>query len=414
MQKSNFNKGSLYVIIESNLTYIPARRNDPSVSPSGSIPAPPPGKTRKIGIAARIFAPFGKTKIPPQFLLFLYKCKYICLRMDGCLMQYRMENGIWSRVFAVPTDLIDQHLKLCSGLSLKVLLLILRHGEMSDADLAQALGQAPADVQDALHYWSHLGVLQRGDTPPPPPMQQPSAPSLQPEPPAEGASPKKMTKLGASRSRLTTQDINELAAQDNTVRLLLQEVQEVLGKELSPVSTDTVVSLYTYYGMQPDIILMLLQYCVSQERASMRQIEKEAAVWLEKGIDTHEKAEAEILRRCQLGKIEKEVRRAFGIHDRRLGKKECQFIETWTDGYKMELPLIELAFERTVEIKGQLSFDYINGILTNWHKKGICTPAQALQEISAKRTTAPQSGAANASYNMDAVQDMITYSSILE
>ena len=42
-------------------------------------------------------------------------------------MSYLIDSGIWSSVFAVPTAVVDDHIKMCSPLSLKILLLMLRH-----------------------------------------------------------------------------------------------------------------------------------------------------------------------------------------------------------------------------------------------------------------------------------------------
>lgn len=42
--------------------------------------------------------------------------------------------------------------------------------------------------------------------------------------------------------------------------------------------------------------------------------------------------------------------------------------------------MIRLAYERTVEKIGKLSFPYIDSILSSWYKKGIKTPRQASEE----------------------------------
>ena len=42
-------------------------------------------------------------------------------------MSIKINLGAWNSIFAIPTDVVDKHLKLASGISLKVLLYILRH-----------------------------------------------------------------------------------------------------------------------------------------------------------------------------------------------------------------------------------------------------------------------------------------------
>ena len=348
-------------------------------------------------------------------------------------MAYSLGNGIWDSIFAVPTAVVDRHIKLCSPLSLKILLLLLRtQGQMELDALADMLGQSRTDVQDALNYWVIHGIIvsEKGTAP----HAEPGAPVLRytaapqpqealPTPPEMGktdsipisaipdAEERKIVTITQMRHRLSTQEINDMAARDNSIGHLLQETQQILGDTLSPIFSDLIVGLYSYYGMSPDMILMLVQYCVSINKKSVRFIEKVAANWLEQGIDSHEKAEAQILRATQHDQIENRVKSAFGIYDRTLVPSEKKFIAAWTDDYHYDVPLIQLAFERAVESKGKLSFAYINGILSNWHQKGIRSLQEAQREIAEgkNKSTAPRDKQKPASYDREALENMLTH-----
>lgn len=336
-------------------------------------------------------------------------------------MPYYVDGPLWSSAFAVPSPIVDQHLKLCGGAALKVLLLLLRRG--GDADLGEIssfLNLPQADVQDAINYWVHLGVLRQtqereasqpsaaAHTPAPAPVLSYTEEEDQPE---EQSSSKPAMRV--ERRRLTTREINEMGKQDQNIAYLLQEAQGVLGKPLTPVSTDTIVALYSYYGMQPDLILMLLQYCVSMGKDNMRYVEKVAASWMEAGIDTHEKAENEILRATRRQSAEEQIRRMMGIYDRALVSSEREYIRVWTEEMNCSMELISLAYERTIEQKGKLSFAYINGILQNWRSKGITTVKQAREEMLQnagkwKRENTPPPAKSAASYDMEELE-RLTY-----
>ena len=60
---------------------------------------------------------------------------------------------------AVPTDVIDKHLKLAPVASFKVLLFILRNPEgTADAEqIAMCTGLAKFDVIDCLNFWESSG-----------------------------------------------------------------------------------------------------------------------------------------------------------------------------------------------------------------------------------------------------------------
>jgi hypothetical protein len=63
-------------------------------------------------------------------------------------------------MFAVPEALVDEHLKLAKELHLKVLLWILRRGEVGGLEaLAQWLGRPEGDLVDAAQFWIDRGFI---------------------------------------------------------------------------------------------------------------------------------------------------------------------------------------------------------------------------------------------------------------
>ena len=62
---------------------------------------------------------------------------------------------------AVPTEVIDKHLKLAPVASFKVLLFILRNpdGAANAEQIAMCTGLAPVDVEDCLLFWEGNGVI---------------------------------------------------------------------------------------------------------------------------------------------------------------------------------------------------------------------------------------------------------------
>ncbi len=314
-------------------------------------------------------------------------------------MAYLVNGG----VFAVPNSIVDQYMHLCDEKKLKALLLILRHGgDVSPEEIARQFALSLPDALDIASFWLNRGILREETAPAVSPTAHvPPAPAAVEEPapprpsPAEevaflpqkkrpDASPSPETEASAARPprhRFTTAQINEMSRGDENIALLLQEAQGVLGRTLTPVSSETLTALYSYHGMAPDIILMLLQYCVFLKKNSMSYVEKVAAEWIEKGIDTHEKAEAEIKRAMLRGTTEGRLRGVFCVGDRTFIPSEREHIRRWTEDLGYSVELISLAYERTIEQKGKLSFAYLGGILEKWHEKGVKTVQQAHDEM---------------------------------
>ncbi|PWM35918.1 MAG: hypothetical protein DBX66_07740 [Clostridiales bacterium] len=315
-------------------------------------------------------------------------------------MAYKLDFGIWGNIFAVPTQIVDKHIKTCGSASLKVLLVLLRHNEqsLSLAELAALVGLSTADAQDALNYWIASGVLMEetlgGDS-----LLQPARAGQEPQTPApapdtvplktgEPQTPEQKIVKPPVRGRLAPEEISSLAAKDQQVSTLLQEAQEILGKTISPSGMEALVSLYSYGGMEVELILMVIQYCVSIGKSSLRYIEKTAYDWIDRGIDTFDKAEQHILSLTRKNDYEGKIKSAFGIFSRNLTAKEMDYVTKWFDQYGFELPLIQLAYERTVDNTGKLSFPYCDSILSRWHEKGIKTPRQAVDEMNAPQRAA--------------------------
>ncbi len=106
--------------------------------------------------------------------------------------------------------MVDKHLKLASGLALKVLLLLLRTQiPLSAEEIATRLGQSQGDVRDALAYWEQAGLQPAGSaasegqlapTPVPLASSQTATPA---EPSQEGRSQEerqKVIRVGSKKS----------------------------------------------------------------------------------------------------------------------------------------------------------------------------------------------------------------------
>ena len=179
------------------------------------------------------------------------------------------------------------------------------------------------------------------------------------------------------------EDIVRRSKEDDAFAAIVAEAQKVLGHVLSSSDLKRLFGIYDYLALPPEVVLELLNYCVSiscspsgeGRRPSMRFIEKEAYAWVHMEIFTLEQAEEYIqksqLRRGDIGKISE----ALGIRGRALTPSEQRFISSWLDmGFTLDA--IELAYDRTGTNTGALKWGYMNKILQTWHEKKLHTPAE--------------------------------------
>jgi DnaD/phage-associated family protein len=190
---------------------------------------------------------------------------------------------------------------------------------------------------------------------------------------------------------------------------LLEELQNRLARPLSPGEQETIVYLYTYLQLKPEYLLLVTEYCRSKNKANMRYIEKTVLEWVDKGIDTHDRAEAYLQELDRRESNEGLIQTMFGIQGRELSSREKDFIETWFQTYHFSEEMIRLAYERTVDNTGKISFPYLNKILSQWFEKGIHTPADAEQEMGTRKAVG--NTASQATYDLDEIQRIMELNS---
>ena len=204
-----------------------------------------------------------------------------------------------------------------------------------------------------------------------------------------------------AHQRLTAADINRMAQKDSNIPLLLQETQLLLGRELTPGQTGLLMDLYTDYNLSPQYIFTLVSYCASIGKGNMNYIGSVAAGWLEQGITSVEQAENQIAHLETLRSRENQVKTAFGIHDRALTANQKNYINRWFDQYGMDLDMIRLAYDQTVDTIGKISFPYMDKIMLNWKQQGLSTPEAVSSANATRKNTLQESK--RPSYDMDLI-----------
>ena len=119
----------------------------------------------------------------------------------------------------------------------------------------------------------------------------------------------------------TTEDIVRRTDADPGFKAVLNEAQRKLGRVLSTSDIKTLFGIYDFLALPPDVIFMLLTYCIDTFAAkygsgrlpSMRSIEKEAYSWANKEILTLEQAEEYIKSAAERRTKQGEIKTALGI-----------------------------------------------------------------------------------------------------
>lgn len=163
---------------------------------------------------------------------------------------------------------------------------------------------------------------------------------------------------------------NEIAGfnQKSEVAEFLFIAEKYIGKPLSKSDINTLLFIYDTLSFSPDLIVYLLEYCVTNNHKSMRYIEKVAISWAEEGIDSVEAAKITTDAFCSSCYP---VLKAFGLNGRNPSKGEKEFILKWTNSYGFSMEIILEACNKTMDTIAKPSFNYADKILSDWKDKGV-------------------------------------------
>lgn len=174
---------------------------------------------------------------------------------------------------------------------------------------------------------------------------------------------KSRVNLSDFKPQYKTGEINKRIAENNKLSQMYKIVSGFLGKNLSSADIEVLYSMYDYYRLPAEVIVVMVEYFVSKGTATMRKLEKEAQKWSEHGVDTVAKAKRHIKKREEYFSYLALVKRIVGANERNLTSKEKEFVYKWQQELKATPDAVKEAYEITVNNTGKVSFNYMNKVL---------------------------------------------------
>ncbi len=298
-------------------------------------------------------------------------------------MKYTINTSVFGNTFAIPSSVADKHLKIATHTQLKVLLFFMRN--ISDGidpqKISDELSLPFDEVCDALLFWQQRDILV-GEK-----ENEPEKKSVI------------ITSQMPSRA-----DVIKRGLEDERLMFLLREAQLKFGRNLKQNESSLLVSLYDDYGMDPSVILLLLQYAVREGKCNISFVKKTATHWLSAGIETVIDAERIIADTAKQNLAWNVVQTAFGIERRNPSAKESELSNLWVNEWKMSADMLKAAYDACIDAKTKLSMPYVAKIIESWHKDGITTTEQIAKQ---KQNPKPIAKTDYAGYDLDLFEKML-------
>ena len=324
-------------------------------------------------------------------------------------MSYSVNPSVFKSIFAVPSDIVDKHIRLANEHQLKVLLWILRNSPDNpniDA-MCAALKINKDDASDYLQYWVLTGVLILDGKAP---AQEPAIKETKIV--SETKPEEKTEEIKIAPSKPTSAEIATRIDESPDIGHLFNEAQVKLGKTIGYDGQCTLLLLHDHYGLPTEVLFMLIEYCVSVGKTNYSYIEAVGKDWGNREIDTLEKAAEQIAALNSVNQIWREFAANAGLSNPRPTIKQIPYLRKWSFEMKFSNEMIILAYEEMVNHTGKLSFNYIDKIMTTWFNEGYKTPADVEKGYAAKAATSKSTKKAKetdsgrtASYDLDEFEE---------
>lgn len=308
-------------------------------------------------------------------------------------MGYKLTLGVWRSVFAVPSCVVDDHLKIAGGDHIKVLLCMLRNADknLSLSEISAASGVTPDTAEEALIFWEERGVIENNGGVIIPKQGKAENTDILSAADSKTVARAKLT----SDIQFPPREIARTVNGDDAFRCLCSTFERLAGRPTKHSERNTLMVITDEIGLPSEVALMLVEYCFSMDKATPAYMKSVALDWVECGIDNIVKAEERITVLSVRSTLEGKLRSKFRMTSA-FSKKQKEIIAGWAESGISE-ELIDEAYEKTLNATGKLSFPYMDSILRSWISKGITEPGQIADDKPVQIT-------AESSFDIDALE----------
>lgn len=258
---------------------------------------------------------------------------------------------------------------------LRILLCLLETGRVDDGsvkDLARAAGCGVARAKSALRYWQEVGVLVAEDEAVTAPPSEHPAPS-EPQTVAEKPKPKKPLRPCTEGREVTSAEAAAII-RDRDLSAFINTCQATVGREFNTRELTILTGLVNDLPFSEEYLLTLISYCQKKaKRFSFPYLEKTAYSMLDRELLTLEELNGYLIALDRFASEEWQLRRLFGIGERRLTKTEQDHFMRWTTEFGYGEEIVGIAYDIAVDRLGKISYSYINKLLSRFHEAGCKT-----------------------------------------
>ena len=281
-----------------------------------------------------------------------------------------LNSDLCCDALVIPGKVVDRMLDEANEAQLKIYLYLLKMGSAADvsvASIADYFNYTEQDVTRALRFWNGKGKSARSNS-------------------NSGNTDNTIRTAGTQgdnvvafsvRPSYTKEQLSEFATMPDVAQLLFV-AEQYLARPLKPDDISSMLYMYSEIGFSTELIEFLMEYCISNNKKSVRSMEGVALEWKEAGVNTLADAKKFT---GQVPDEMNEVIACFGLPaNHQPIDAEIAYVRKWTASFGYGMDVIREALQRTILSIQKPSFKYANSILKGWHDAGVKNIADILNE----------------------------------
>lgn len=128
------------------------------------------------------------------------------------------------------------------------------------------------------------------------------------------------------------------------------------------------------YNFDEEVMIALFRVCFNHSALHRNYIQTVAENWAQNKVKTFNDLELYMEKQEKLKSIGHTISKKLNLN-RQLSQYEEGYVSRWNVDYGYNFDVIELALKKTTS-KSNISFEYLDKIITDWHERKLKTPAE--------------------------------------
>lgn len=282
----------------------------------------------------------------------------------------KLEQNDKSMLFSnteIPDVFFTEYLSSANGDYIKVYLYILflskYDKDIKINDLSKKLALPLKTIQEAFKYWEEAGVLIKKHT-------GYILVNLQEV---------ELLKLYSPKLTSSPEDIKKNAKNQYRAKAIENINNQFFQGIMSPSWYSDIDMWFKKYNFDEQVMLALFNYCFDHAALHRNYIQVVADSWYKNNIRSFSDLDKYYEKQEKISSVKKSIIKKLGLN-RNLTVYEDAYVEKWTIDYGYSLDIIEIALKKTTS-KSNISFEYLNKIISDWHDRNLKTATEIQEYI---------------------------------